>query len=180
MNTNFIDKYMAIKDEEKNALNSLLEKLPGKQYDLEENECMIGVDCWLNDEHHHADVKKVVYPITSDHGIFVEDDYTELTEIGTTDINYGEMSIIIDQLPDPDVAALNEQCKHILDKVSKGTEYKNEELYVNMYHGEDKQPLYSIVYDNGILEDAHDMSYEDVQHYLNGIEFAVDMWVAED
>lgn len=108
MNTNFIDKYMAIKDEEKNALNSLLEKLPGKQYDLEENECMIGVDCWLNDEHHHADVKKVVYPVTSDNGIFVEDDYTELTEIGTTDINYGEMSIIIEELPDPDVAALNE------------------------------------------------------------------------
>lgn len=180
MNTNFIDKYMAIKDEEKNALNSLLEKLPGKQYDLEENECMIGVDCWLNDEHHHADVKKVVYPINSDHGIFVEDDYTELTEIGTTDINYGEMSIIIDQLPDPDVAALNEQCKRILDKVSKTTEYDKEEMYVVMSHGENMQPLYSIIYDDGILEGADNMSYDDVQRYLKGIEFAVDMWIAED
>lgn len=180
MNTNFIDKYMAIKDEEKNTLNSLLEKLPGKQYDLEENECVIGVDCWLNDEPHHADVKKVVYPITSDHGIFVEDDYTELTEIGTMDINFGEMSTIIEQLPDPDVAALNEQCKRILDKVSEATEYDKEEMYVKMSYGEDKQPLYSIVYDDGILEDAENLSYDDVQRYLNGIEFAVDMWVAED
>lgn len=180
MNTNFIDKYMAIKDEEVKTLNDLLEQLPDKQYDIEENECVIGVNCYLNDEPRHADVKKVVYPITSDYGIFVEDDYTKLTEIGYSDMGFGEIEVIIEQLPDPDVAALNEQCNRILDKVSKGTEDKNEELYVNMYHGEDKQPLYSIVYDNGILEDAHDMSYEDVQHYLNGIEFAVDMWVAED
>lgn len=180
MNTNFIDKYMAIKDEEKNTLNKLLEQLPSKQYDLEENERMIGVDYWLNDEPHHANVKKVVYPITSDNGIFVEDDYTELTEIGAMDINYGEMSVIIEQLPDPDVAALNEQCKRILDKVSKATEYGKDEMYVEMSYGENKQPLYSIVYDDGILESADNMSYDDVQRYLNGIEFAVDMWIAED
>lgn len=181
MNTNFIDKYMAIKNEEKDTLNKLLEQMPNKEYDLEENEVSVGVDCYIKDEPHHPDVKKLVYPITSDGGIFVEEEYTgELKEIGSSNMGFGEMSVIIENIPDPSVEVLNEQCERILDKVSKATKYGNEELYVRVDNDKDGKPVYSIIYDEGILDNACNMSYEDVQHYLNGIEFALDMWVSED
>lgn len=181
MNTNFIDKYMALKMQEKDALNSLLERFPNKQFDLEENDCSIGVDYYINDEPHHADVKKVVYPVTQTRGIFVEDDYTEKTvQIGYSNMGFGEIGEIINYLPDPSVETLNEQCKRILDKVSEATKYDKEELEVRVNYDDYGQPKYSIDYDEGILETAHDMTYEETQHYLDGVEFALDMWLSED
>lgn len=136
MKTNFIDKYMAIKNEEKDTLNKLLEQLPNKEYEFDEDE-YVSVDCYLNDEPHHADVKKVVHPITSDGGIFVEDAYTELSEIGYSDMAFGEIEVIIENLPDPSVETLNEQCERILGKVSKATKYDKEKLYAQVDYDKD-------------------------------------------
>lgn len=179
MNTNFIDKYMALKAEEKDTLNKILEQLPNKEYEFDEDE-HVSVDCYIEGEPHHADVKKVVYPISSDGGIFVEDTDTELTEIGYTDMHFGEIEIVIENLPDPSVEILDEQCERILDKVSEATKYDKEELYIQVDYDKDCKPVYSIMYDGGVIDNAGNMSYESVQHYLNGIEFALDMWALED
>lgn len=106
MRTKFTEKYMALKDEETQTLNRILKMMPRKEYSFDEDGGF-SVDCYINDSPHRCNVAKVVYPVSSDGGIFVESEYVELSEIGSLDMGFGEISSIIENLPEPCLTALD-------------------------------------------------------------------------
>lgn len=177
MKTNFNERYLSIKSEERDMLNNLLKGFPTQEFHFGKT---TGISVTYNTGNgvRTAKVKRLTYPVLSGCGIFVEEEGKEI-EIGYLDIGLGEMALLMESMGDPKLAELNEQCKRIVEKVSESTEYDKETMNVDVDYTEDNKSVYTIYYDDGPLENAVELPYGEIRRYLDGIEFAVDMWIAE-
>lgn len=175
---------MDIKEEEKNALNEKLKLFPNQQYtNDDEDDPITGVDCWVNDEPQHLDVMRVKYPVPDDCGIFLEDEGGCTYEVGARSLNFGEITNIMDNIPESCLEMLNLKCKEIDEKLNhnskfKGDEYSIVKLDAENIFGKKNEFSYAVRYDGGFLRGFYTL--EDARNYLDGLETAVDLYLVND
>lgn len=98
----YLSQYMSIKDKEVAAINDALQRLPNNEWQWKWDAApRVTASPHKWDGSDQVNVVKVKYPVSSDCGIFIQSDYDfETIEVGSLEVAFGDITAILDNMPD--------------------------------------------------------------------------------